>query len=158
MKGNNTSLLDDDSLDLMKAAFEAYLDKSYENPTEKDYIIVILGLFDNILRRAREGLPGTPGRPRKGFKEKEELYLAMSGKRRATNLGSDKAAQALFRENQFGRTNWKALKTSYYVYRRELIEIYQLDKQSLSKSEVDTQLRLLIAAARGNWAVMLRGG
>ncbi len=157
MESNSTLQLDDDSRDLMEAAFQAYLDKLYENPTERDYIMVILGLFDNIIRRVRAELPGEPGRPRKDMREKVDLYWAMSTKRKRENLGSDRAAQALFRENDFGRKSWKALKAAYYTYRRDLIKAYLPEDQNLSDGDLDAHLRLCIALARQDHATLLGG-
>ena len=141
--------LDTDSRELLEIAFKAYLDKTLEKPTESDYLIVILGLFDNIMRRVEADLPGRPGRPKKGVRDKEELFLAMSSKRLVEGLKSDKAAQALFRENDFGRSNWKALKGAYHRYRKELLDYYGIDEESLPADERDRDLRLKIFAARG---------
>lgn len=140
--------LSDSSRELIEKAFRAYLEKPLENPTESDYLRVILGLCDNIFRRSEIEVSRRAGRPKKDLSEKEDLYLAMLLTARKTGFGSDKAAQALFRENPFGRSQWTALKASYYTYRQHLIEAYRLAGQGIPENKLDSHLAMCIYIAR----------
>lgn len=131
--------------------FRNFLDREYDNPSNLDYEDAIFELVKCLLGNSQ--LPIEPkkklGRPGRTKNEKLSLFREVVEEKRLLRArgkksGVDKASQAVFERNNYGKSSWNAIKSDYQSIKRQLKE--QFDLGEYSSDHVDAILMFITSA------------